>query len=371
MEEVKITVIGAGVIGLSIASELSNAYDDVFVLDKNETFGQETSSRNSEVIHSGIYYEQNSLKALLCVEGAGLLYELCKKNSINYKKVGKLVLATEQSEIKKIEKLFGKGRNNNVNGLQILSGKELSRFEYEINAVAALYSPNTGIIDSHLLMKYFYNQAKNNGVLFSFDSEVTSLDRRGDSFIVGIKKENYAFKTQIVINCAGLFSDRVAELAGINIDAAGYRLKFCKGTYFSYQNPSPVSMLIYPVPHEELVGLGVHATLDIGGRLRFGPDTEYIETIDYRIDANKQDLFYRSASKIINGLDKNAFMPDMAGIRPKLQGPGEKVRDFVIADETDKGLAGLINLIGIESPGLTASIAIAKKVVTMVKTIVD
>ncbi|MEC4684621.1 MAG: NAD(P)/FAD-dependent oxidoreductase [Nitrospirota bacterium] len=362
MDKVEITIIGAGVIGLAIAAELSAKYDNIVVLEKHNSFGQEISSRNSEVIHAGIYYPEASLKARLCIEGAEDLYKLCERYSIPYKKLGKLITATDQAEIKTIEEFLEKGKNNNVKDLKLFDKQDVNKIEPNTNAVAAIYSPNTGIIDSHSLMKHFYNMAKDRGVLFAYDSEVILINKQNKEFIVGIKQENYYFKSQIVINCAGLSADYIAGLAGIDIDDADYRLKYCKGSYFFYAKKSPVKMLIYPVPQKELMGLGVHATLDLGGRLRFGPDTEYVDTIDYNVDSNKKNIFYEDASKIISGLEKVAFVPDMAGIRPKLYGTIEETRDFIISEETDKGLPGLINLIGIESPGLTASPAIAKYV---------
>lgn len=365
MEEIRITIIGAGVVGLAIAAELSTKYDDIIVLERHDTFGRETSSRNSEVIHSGIYYPEGSLKARLCVEGAEQLYNICNNYSIPHKRLGKLIVAAEESELGILEKLYKNGQRNNVKGLTILDRDAVNRMEPNIKALASLYSPNTGIVDSHSMMKYFYNAAKDNGVLFGFNSEVNRLDKESDGFVIGIRQDDYQFKSKVVINCAGLSSDYIAKLTGIDIQKSGYELKYCKGSYFSYAKPSPVKILIYPVPHEELVGLGVHATLDLGGRLRFGPDTEYIDAIEYKVDADKKDFFYKGASKIINGLDKDALVPDMAGIRPKLSGKNEKTRDFVITDEAQKGLGGLINLIGIESPGLTASPAIAKTVADM------
>lgn len=366
MDEVKITIIGAGVVGLAVAAELSSRYDNIIVLERHDTFGQETSSRNSEVLHSGIYYPEGSLKTRLCVDGAEQLYAICKKYSIPHKKLGKLIVAVEQSELGILEKLYKNGQRNNVKGLTILDRDAVNRMEANTKAIASLYSPDTGIVDSHSLMKYFYNAAKDNGVLFGFNSEVNRLDKESDGFVIGIQQDDYQFKSKVVINCAGLSSDYIAKLTGIDIQKSGYELKYCKGSYFSYAKSSPVKMLIYPVPHEELVGLGVHATLDLGGRLRFGPDIEYIENIDYRVDANKRERFYESALKIIRGLDKDALVPDMAGIRPKLSGKNEEKRDFVIKDEAEKGLDGLINLIGIESPGLTASPAIAKMVAGIV-----
>ena len=371
MDEVKIAIIGAGVVGLAIAAELSRKFGDIVVLERHNAFGQEISSRNSEVIHSGIYYPEGSLKAKLCVEGAEQLYKICGQYSIPHRKLGKLIVATDQSELQRINELMKKGKKNNVKGLVILNNDEVGKIEPHANAIAALYSPNTGIIDSHSLMKHFYNMAEDNGVLFAFNSEVNRLDKENDGFVVGIQQDDYQFRSKVVINCAGLSSDYIAKLAGVDIQKNGYELKYCKGSYFSYAKPSPVKMLIYPVPHEELAGLGVHATLDLGGRLRFGPDAEYIDAIEYKVDADKKDFFYKGASKIIKGLEKDAFIPDMAGIRPKLSGKNEKAKDFVIKDEAEKGLDGLINLIGIESPGLTASPAIGKMVADIVSKILN
>ncbi|MEW6162630.1 MAG: NAD(P)/FAD-dependent oxidoreductase [Nitrospirota bacterium] len=367
MEEVEITIIGAGVVGLAIAAELSEQYENIVVLERHDSFGQETSSRSSEVIHSGIYYPQGSLKARLCIEGAKQLYEICGRYSVPCKKIGKLIVATKQAELSAMEELFEKGKINMVNGIVLLDKKEVDKIEPNTNAIAAIYSPNTGIIDSHSLMKHFLNMASDRGVLVAYGSEVESIDKEENGFVVAIKQERYLFKSRVVINCAGLAADYIAALTGIDVQRSGYELKFCKGSYFAYAKPSPVKMLIYPVPHRELIGLGVHATLDLGGRLRFGPDTEYVESIDYKVDINKRDIFYEGALKIIHGLEKDAFIPDVAGIRPKLQGPGEETKDFVITDETGKGLPGLINLIGIESPGLTASPAIAKYVANIVE----
>lgn len=367
MEEADVTIIGAGVIGLAVASEIAADYNRIVVLEKNDSFGQEISSRNSEVIHSGIYYPTGSLKASLCVQGAEKIYEICNRFDIPHNRIGKLIVASEENEIAGLEELFERGKRNCVRGLTLLGADDIRRLEPDIKAVRAVYSPNTGIVDSHLLMKHFYDSAKAGGVIFAFQSEVTQIDKAGRGFIVGINKGEFCFKTNILVNCAGLFCDRVARLSGVNINESKYRIKFCKGSYFSYHMPSPVKMLVYPVPHNELVGLGVHATLNLGGRLRFGPDVEYVESIDYKVDENKRKEFFMSAAKILPGLKEDRLIPDQAGIRPKLYGYGEKVRDFIINPEMDKGLTGLINLIGIESPGLTASPAIAAMVKEMIK----
>ena len=259
--------------------------------------------------------------------------------------------------------------------------------EPNVNAVAAIYSPNTGIIDSHSLMSHLHGVANSSGVMFSFNTEVDSIEKQKNGYVIGtrgrkrgslgdmtrfssiksgsctrndIKNNGYKFISSLIINSAGLSADRIAAMAGIDIDKAGYRLSHCKGSYFSYAKKPPIKMLVYPVPHKDLSGLGIHATLDLGGRLRFGPDTEYVDAIDYKVDAGKRDIFYESSKNYIEGLDKESLNPDMAGIRPKIKGDG--IKDFVIKHEIDRGMEGFINLTGIESPGLTASLSIAKYV---------
>lgn len=367
MDRVGITIVGAGVIGLSIAAELAQRHEDILVIERHETYGQEISSRNSEVVHAGIYYPEGSLKAVLCVEGARLLYEYCKAHSIPHKRTGKLIVAVDQSERAKLEELYRTGTGNGVEGLSLFEKEEVERREPRVKALSALYSENTSIVDVHSLMKQLYTRALSGGVLFSFGSELQLLDKREKGYLVGIKEDDYRFGSRIVINSAGLGADSVARLAGIDVEGSGYKLQYTKGSYFSYEKKSPVNTLVYPVPHEGLKGLGVHATLDLGGRLRFGPDAEYVEELDYTVDREKRDAFYEGASRMIHGLERDAFAPDMAGIRPKIKGEG--IKDFVISHEADKGFEGFINLIGIESPGLTASLAIGKHVAGMVRSI--
>ncbi|MEW6381959.1 MAG: NAD(P)/FAD-dependent oxidoreductase [bacterium] len=369
MDEVRITIIGAGVIGLSIAAELSKSYTDIVVLEKNSGFGQETSSRNSEVIHAGLYYPPDSLKLKLCLEGADYLYETCQKAAIPYKRLGKLITAPEVSELEALEKLFKNAQSHGARDLKILTRKEIRRLEPYARGIAGIHSPHTGIIDTHSLMKYLARSAQSRGADLVYCSEVTVLQKESTGFIVGLKQDNYRFRSQAVINCAGLFADRIASLPGIDIDRQGYRLHFCKGDYFSYAKPSPISRLVYPLPHTHY--LGVHATLDMGSRLRFGPDAEYSGEIDYTVQDEKAETFYQAARKIITNLEKEAIVPDMAGIRPKLQGPHDSFRDFIIKEESDLGFSGLINLIGIESPGLTSCLAIARMVAGLVAEIMN
>jgi len=365
MDEVMVTVIGAGVVGLAVAAEVTAKVQDVVVLEQHDSFGRETSSRNSEVIHSGIYYSPGSLKAGLCMEGARLLYRIGEQFGVPHKKLGKLVVAIDESEISKLQNLFSVGSQNGVSGLRMLDAKDVAAFGSNFRAAAALHVPNTGIIDSHSLMKHFSRGAEARGATIAYNSKVTSITPSPGGFILSIQ-DGYMFSSRVVVNCAGLFSDAIAALAGIDIAKNAYTLHYCKGSYFAYSQRYPMPLLIYPVPHQELTGLGVHATVDLAGRLRFGPDTEYVGAIDYTVDESKRDAFYAEASKLFCDLDKEAFVPDMSGIRPKLSGPGEKVRDFIIADEAKNGLPGLIDCIGIESPGLTSAPAIARMVAEMV-----
>jgi L-2-hydroxyglutarate oxidase LhgO len=365
MEKVQVTIIGAGVIGLALARELSSHYSDIVVLEKNDHFGRETSSRNSEVIHSGIYYPKDSLKARLCIEGARLLYDYCQSHSIPHQRLGKLIVATTGNEVGQVRKLHEKGIANGVKGLSIVDAAQIQEWEPHVPGMMALWSPNTGIVNSHILMERYYREATGAGALFAFNSEVKSITRHGDDYEVATGDDEYRFLSRIVINAAGLHSDHVAALAGLDVDALGYRLQYCKGDYFSYSGKSPVRRLIYPVPHENLTGLGVHATLNLGGQLRFGPDTEFVDRLDYTVDQRKKESFFNSACKIITGLELSRFMPDMSGIRPKLKGPG--VRDFIIRNESANRLPNFINLIGMESPGLTASMAIARHVRNLIE----
>ncbi|MBN2372216.1 NAD(P)/FAD-dependent oxidoreductase [bacterium] len=371
MDKIGITIIGAGVVGLAIAAELSRKYTDIVIVEKNDSFGQETSSRNSEVIHAGIYYPVDSLKSKLCIEGLNYLYEICEKASIPHRRIGKLIIATEDSELEHLEMLFEKARSNGLSELRLLDKKEIQKLEPNTNAIAGIYSPKTGIVDSHSLMGYFVNVAKSAGAEIVYNSEVDLLAKENPAFVVGLKEDQYHYQSRIVINSAGLYSDKISSLAGLDIVRLKYRLHLCKGDYFCYAKASPVSMLIYPLPPETCVGLGVHATLDMGSRLRFGPDHKYIDKIDYKVDPEKAGQFYDAAIKIIPNLERDAMVPDMSGIRPKIQGPGDSFRDFIIKDESDRGLNGLIDLIGIESPGLTACVAIAKMVMKMVEDIMQ
>ncbi len=386
MEEIEIAIIGAGVVGLAIGAELAQAGKEVYIFERNDTFGQETSSRNSEVIHAGIYYPSDSLKAKTCVEGNVLLYTICEKYGIPYKKRGKLIVAVSQDETDALEKLFERGKENSARNLKLIGKSELKKLEPYVNGIGAIYSPTSGVIDSHSLMRYFAGVVRSNKGWIVYRTNVVKIEKKSDGYKVMIiedNKEHSSFRARIVINCAGLQSDKIAELVGIDIEKAEYNLKFCKGNYFSVGNGknSLLSHLVYPVPKADGTALGIHSTLDIHGRFRLGPDDYYInmdyagqEThtypvldLDYTVDESKKEIFYNSAKKFLPFLELDDLEPEMSGIRPKLQGPNERYRDFVIRDEEEKGFSGFINLIGIESPGLTASPSIAKYVNELIK----
>ncbi|MFH1449183.1 MAG: NAD(P)/FAD-dependent oxidoreductase [bacterium] len=369
-EKVDLIIIGAGVVGLAIASEIESQGQDIFILEKNSSFGEETSSRNSEVIHAGLYYPKDTLKAMTCVEGKNLLYETCEKNNIFFKKIGKLIIAQSQAEEEKLEKLLKNGRENGVDDLRILSEKEVKELEPDLKAKTALYSPSTGIVDTHQLMQYLLQKAMSRKVEILYQTPVINIRKISSGYEVVIleSKKEYTFTSRMVVNCAGLNSDIIAQMAGIDILNCDYLLKYCKGSYFQVHKLHSIKHLIYPVPTE--VSLGIHVVLDKTGRLRLGPDAEYInKEINYQVDPSKGTLFYRSVKQFLPFINEDDLSPDLAGIRPKLQGQDEDFRDFVIRHEEDKGYPGFINLIGIDSPGLTASLSIAKYVQKMIKDI--
>ena len=366
IDSFNITVIGAGVVGLSIAEELSANYKRVLLIEKNDGFGQETSSRNSEVIHAGIYYPHGFLKASFCTEGNRLLYNLCRERNIPHKRTGKLIVATNDEECEHLENIKKHAEGNGVSDLTMLGKKQVLTLEPEVSARAAIYSPSTGIIDSHSLMRSFCISAESSGAVIAFRSKVTAIHAENGIYEVETNGGEYRFHTKVIINSAGLYSDTIAAMAGIDIDRRGYRLKYCKGNYFS-ASPSPkLNHLVYPVPPENTESLGIHATLDLSNRVKFGPDSQYIDEIKYSIDEGRRESFYQSIRNYLPGIKPEYLHPDMCGIRPKLQGPGEAYRDFVIKDEHDTGYPGLINLIGIESPGLTSCVAIARYVRSLV-----
>jgi L-2-hydroxyglutarate oxidase LhgO len=365
MDQVDVVIIGAGVVGLAVGHELSRRYPgrEIFILEKNSRYGTEISSRNSEVIHSGLYYPAASLKTKLCQEGNRLLYDFCGKHRIRHKQLGKLIVAVNDNDRKLLEELHRQGLENGL-ALQFLDEKDVHEIEPQVQAKAALLSPTTGIIDSEHYMKQLHSEMTGHGVMAVFNCEVKGIKVQSPGFKIKTGEADW-LETKVVINAAGLQSDQIAEMAGIDIDQHHYRLHYCKGEYYQITKKIAINRLIYPPP--EHAGLGIHITQDLHGCQRLGPSAYYVDTIDYQMDGSAHDYFFQAAQSYLPHLKKEDLQPDFAGVRPKLQGPQESFRDFVIADETEKGLPGLINLIGIESPGLTSSLALGKYVVNLVE----
>jgi len=366
--QVDIVIVGAGVVGLAVASQVAKGGRDVYVLERNETFGKETSSRNSEVIHTSIFFPKASLNAKTCTEGNILLYELCEKHNIAYKKIGKLIVAVDDTEVEALEKLYEECREDGVNS-SMLSQRELNEVEPNVTGVAAIFSPSTGIIDSYGLMRYFLGKARDNGAQVVYKTKVVGIDKVSAGYKVKVEEPagNFSFTTRVVINCAGFHSDKIATMCGIDIIKAGYKLYYCKGEYYSL-SPSKgrmVDHLVYPML---LPGglTGIHTVSDVWGRTRLGPHFYYVDGIDYAMDSSQKQFFYDSSRRLFPFIEYDDIEPESAGIMPRLYAKGEGFREFVIRHEYDRGLPGFINLIGIESPGLTSSPAIARHVGSLV-----
>ncbi|KAJ6741595.1 L-2-HYDROXYGLUTARATE DEHYDROGENASE MITOCHONDRIAL [Salix viminalis] len=385
-EKLDCVVIGAGVVGLAIARELASIGREVMVLDSASTFGTGTSSRNSEVIHAGIYYPPGSLKALFCVRGRELLYKYCYEHGVPFKQTGKLIVATGPLEFSKLNELMNRGTQNGVDGLKMLEGFEAMKMEPELQCKKALLSPVSGIVDSHSLMLSLVGEAENNGTTFSYNSTVIGGHLEGNCLHLHIVEsknlENWngdyplqpelVLVPNLVVNSAGLSSLALAKrFHGLNscIIPPGF---FARGCYFTLSSTKvpPFEHLIYPIPEDG--GLGVHVTLDLDGQLKFGPDVEWIDSIDdvssflnkydYSVSASRAERFYPEIRKYYPNLKDGSLQPSYSGIRPKISGPRQSPIDFVIQGEDIHGVPGLVNLFGIESPGLTSSMAIAEHI---------
>jgi len=361
-------VIGGGAVGLAVAERLAGR-GDLLLLERRPHHGTETSSRNSEVIHAGLYYPEGSLKARLCVRGNVLLYELCARHGIAHRKLGKIVVATRPEELPAIDTLLARGVANGA-PLRRLTGEEARAMEPHVRVVGALDSPSTGVVSAHELMDFYARSAQAKGALIQTRSEVVGIERAGALYRLTVVTgdETEVVTSERVVNAAGLESDTMAGLAGIDVDAAGYRLYYCKGSYFALtpRKWGLISRLVYPVPGNE--SLGVHAVIDVAGRVRFGPDVEYLPSrqIDYAVDESLRAAFGESARRFLPEVADEDLTPDISGVRAKLQPKGAPVRDFVVQEESARGLAGFVNLIGIDSPGLTSSPAIAEYVETLI-----
>jgi L-2-hydroxyglutarate oxidase LhgO len=361
MDKVECVVIGAGVIGLAIARRLAQAGREVIVLEATEGIGTVTSSRNSEVIHAGIYYKAGSLMARMCVSGKRKLYEYCASHGIPHRNCGKLIVATTPKETEKLQSIRAHAQANGVLDMQVLSGAAARELEPALNCDAALLSPSTGIIDSHSYMLSLRGEAEAGGAAFAFHTPL--LRARASAGKVEIEAGGETPMTlacDLLINAAGLDAPATArQIEGMPADLIP-QAYLAKGNYFSCSARSPFSRLIYPVP--EPGGLGVHLTLDLAGQARFGPDVEWVDHIDYEVDPKRAERFYPAIRKYWPTLPDGALMPSYSGMRPKIVPPAIASQDFVIQGPREHGVDGLINLFGIESPGLTSSLAIADHV---------
>lgn len=359
MEKIDCVVIGAGVVGLAVASRLARSGREVLILEAEDRFGSGISARNSEVLHAGIYYPEGSLKARLCVAGRNMLYDYCRERGIQHSRCGKLIVATEEAQRRQLDGIAAHARANGVSEIEAMTRAEAQAMEPELECVAALFSPVTGIIDSHGLMLSLLGDAESSGAVLAVNSPVTG----GKACAEGIRlqiggAEPMELLANSVINCAGLGAQGFARsLSGLPTDTVP-PLSYAKGNYFALAGRMPFSRLIYPLPQPG--GLGVHLTLDLAGSARFGPDVEWTENLDYVVDPRRAERFYAEIRRYWPALPDGALVPAYAGIRPKPHRPGEPAQDFLVHGPSRHGVKGLVCLYGIESPGLTASLALAE-----------
>lgn len=356
MERIQAVVIGAGVVGLAVARALALQGREVMVLEAADAIGTGTSSRNSEVIHAGIYYPAGSLKARLCVEGKALMYAYCEERGIGHKRCGKLIVATSPSQIEQLGGIQVKAAANGVHDLVHLSTAQARAMEPALHCLAALHSPSTGIVDSHAFMLGLQGDLEHAGGMVAFNAPVARGECRTDGIVLHTD-DGTSLLADVVVNAAGLSAPTVAgRLTGLTA-AQVPRAYFAKGNYFTLAGRSPFERLIYPVP--EAAGLGVHLTLDLGGQAKFGPDVQWVDSADdLAVDPKRGDAFYAEVRKYWPGLQDGALLPGYAGIRPKINAPHEAARDFWLQGPAEHGVPGLVNLFGIESPGLTSSLAL-------------
>ena len=356
-DRVECVVIGAGVVGLAVARALALVGREVLLLEAETHPGTITSARNSGVIHAGLYYTPRSLKARFCVAGNRALYAYGKKHGVDHQNCGKLIVANGDEEEQVLLHLLERAHHNDVEGVRMVSGTEAHKMEPEVRCTAALHCPTSGIVDQHALMLALQGDMENAGGTLVCDCRVESLARLSDGFLVTTAGESATqVEARFVVNSAGLGAvDLLNRIEGYD-PARIPKMHLGRGNYFTVAARSPFKHLIYPVPHA--AGLGIHATLDLGRRVRFGPDVEWIDRIDYTVNEARAELFYDAIRRYWPRLADGALMPDYTGIRPKLHGPGEPQPDFRIETAADHGITGLVNLLGIESPGLTSSLAI-------------
>ena len=361
VDTVECVVIGAGAVGLAVARELALAGREVLVIEAAEGIGTGISSRNSEVIHAGIYYPAGSLKARLCVRGKHLLYAYCRDHGVLHQRIGKLIVATDERQLGTLDAIRRAAETNGVNDLEVLGKNRIRALEPAVRAAAGLLSPSTGIIDSHSLMLAYLGDAENDGAALAFRSPVEGGRIEDGRILLQVGgADACTIGCRLLVNAAGLGAQAVAAAIEGIPPATIPPLYLAKGNYFTLTGRSPFTHLVYPVP--ETAGLGVHVTLDLAGQARFGPDVEWVERLDYDVDRTRADSFYAAIRTYWPDLKDGALQAGYSGIRPKLQAPGKPVADFVIQGPDVHGVKGLVNLYGIESPGLTASLAIAETV---------
>jgi L-2-hydroxyglutarate oxidase LhgO len=358
---VQTIVIGAGVVGLAVARALAETGREVIVLERADHVGAETSSRNSEVVHSGLYYPPGSLKARTCVRGAARLYEYCSARGVPHKRTGKLIVATTDAERAALARYLELGTTNGVQGLRLIDPDEARELEPEVHCVAALHSPATGIVDSHALMVALWGDLQRDGGDVVFRTAVLGGTRENGRFVLRLDGEADVLSCTELVNAAGLYAPQLARtLTGCAGEAAPVAY-YARGHYFTLAGKPPFRRLVYPIA--ESAGLGIHATVDLAGRVRFGPDVEWSDEIDYRFDATRRERFAASIRRYYPALDESRLQPDYVGVRPKIVGPGSAAADFRIDDPSVHGITGLVHMYGIESPGLTASLALGEHVV--------
>lgn len=371
MERTDAIVVGAGVVGLAVARALALAGREVIVLERERLIGSHTSARNSEVIHAGIYYPQGSAKARLCVAGKRMLYDYLASRGVPHRRIGKIIVATEPEQEGALQGVAAAAAGNGVEAMRFLSKAELAALEPALRAEAGLLSGSTGIVDSHALMLSLRGEIEDAGGAVALETRFLAARPVAGGFVVEAesgppeRRERVTLGTDVLVNAAGLFAGEVgAAIEGLE---APWRREvyYCKGSYFSVSGRVPFDHLIYPIPERD--GLGVHLTIDMGGKGKFGPDTEWIDGIDYSLDPRRGDGFHAAIRRYWPGLPDGALAPDYTGIRPKLSPAGGPATDFTIEGPERHGLAGLVNLYGIESPGLTSSLAIAEEAAALVR----
>lgn len=373
-----VAIIGGGVVGLAILHKVAAEKFNAVLLERHPGIGREISSRNSEVVHGGMYYKPNSLKAQLSVAGRRQLYQFARKHNVAHSRIGKVIVATNEDEVIALEAIHDIGRQNDVEELRLLTPDEVARLAPGVMAVAGLHSPATGVVNAHMLMEAIAKVAEADGGLIVTGAAVDGVSRRGDDgWEVHYSDAEGAslLHTHVVVNAAGLGAQRVMAMAGLDPAEHDLRLYPCKGSYFSVggESRARIRSLVYPAPEANLAGLGIHTIVDFAGGVKLGPNVEYVAEAaeyDYSVDAGLRGMFFKSASRYLPFLREDDLQPDMSGVRPKLSGPGQPARDFHIAHESAHGLPGFINLAGIESPGLTASLAIGEMVADMIASLV-